>query len=63
MDRHGEKKAVKSELGHFISKLKVPGKLECDKKRKELSRRTWKDVKNFVHNSIQTVKRKYHFKD
>lgn len=61
-----EKRAVKAELGQFISKLKVPGKLDCDtclKKRKELSRRTWKDIKNFVHNTIQTVKRKYNFKN
>lgn len=61
-----EKKAVKAELGHFITKLMVPGKLDCDKclkKRKELSRRTWKDIKNFVHNTIQTVKRKYNFKN
>lgn len=26
-----EKKAVKAELGHFITKLMVPGKLDCDK--------------------------------
>nr|XP_022312129.1 uncharacterized protein DDB_G0279979-like [Crassostrea virginica]XP_022312130.1 uncharacterized protein DDB_G0279979-like [Crassostrea virginica]XP_022312131.1 uncharacterized protein DDB_G0279979-like [Crassostrea virginica]XP_022312132.1 uncharacterized protein DDB_G0279979-like [Crassostrea virginica]XP_022312133.1 uncharacterized protein DDB_G0279979-like [Crassostrea virginica] len=35
-----EKKAIKSELGHFISKMKVPGKLECHRclrNKKELS--------------------------
>jgi hypothetical protein len=60
-----EKKAVRSELGDFITKMKVPGKLECDwclKKKTELSRRSWKDVKNFIHNSIQTVRKKYQFK-
>ena len=35
-----EKKAINSELGHFISKMKVPGKLECHRclrNKKELS--------------------------
>ena len=26
-----QKKGIKSELSHFISKMKVPGKLECDR--------------------------------
>ena len=44
-----EKKAINSELGHFISKMKVSGKLECHRclrNKKELSWRSWKDSQN-----------------
>ncbi|XP_050416929.1 uncharacterized protein LOC126830572 [Patella vulgata] len=55
-----EKRAVSEELGNNIRQMKVPGKLDCDRclrKRTELSRRSWRDIKNYVHNVIQSKKR------
>ncbi|KAJ8306755.1 hypothetical protein KUTeg_015692, partial [Tegillarca granosa] len=56
-----EKKAVNEELGVFVRQQRVPGKLDCDKclrKKPELSGRSWKDIKYFIHNRIQNMKRK-----
>lgn len=59
-----EKKAVDEELGTLIRRMKVPGKLDCDRclrNKSILSKRTWKDIKYYVHNTIQSVNRRYKF--
>ncbi|XP_053733868.1 uncharacterized protein LOC128766343 [Synchiropus splendidus] len=56
-----EKEAVWRQLGEFISQLRVPGKEACEKAlnaEQVLSRRNWKDIKNQVHNTVTTLKRK-----
>ncbi|KPP63619.1 hypothetical protein Z043_118102, partial [Scleropages formosus] len=55
-----EQAAVKKHLSKFISVMRVPGKSECDaciQAEPALSHRTWKDVKNFVYNQIQSIKK------
>ena len=52
-----ERSAVNSEIEHFLRIRKTPGKLDCDnclRKYQCLSRRNWKDIKNFVYNCIQS---------
>ena len=59
--RPEEKDAVFKHLGKHITLQRVPGKTECMaclKKEPTLHRRSWKDVKNFIHNSIQSMKKK-----
>ncbi|KAI5610799.1 zinc finger MYM-type protein 4-like isoform X3 [Silurus asotus] len=60
--KKAEQGAVRKHLGHYISTGIVPRKkdcLDCIKTDPEaLSSRTWTDVKNFVHNTIQAKKRK-----
>lgn len=55
-----EKRAVEEHLGTFILSKKVPGKQDCEKCIKKskpaLTNRTWKDIKNYIHN--KTYKRK-----
>lgn len=44
---------------------RVPGKKDCDAcltKEKVLNQRSWKDVKNFVYNSIQAKRQKNELK-
>ncbi|XP_053733413.1 M-phase phosphoprotein 8 isoform X2 [Synchiropus splendidus] len=56
-----EQAAVKRYLCDFITKMKVPGKKECNAciaGEPDLVGRTWTDVKNFVHNTLQTMRRR-----
>ncbi|XP_023806626.1 M-phase phosphoprotein 8 isoform X3 [Oryzias latipes] len=56
-----EQAAVKRQLGDFSKLVKVPGKKDCDAclaAEPALSTRTWREVKYFVHNSIQSLKRR-----
>lgn len=56
-----EQRAVKSTLGTCFFFRKVPGKAECQsclEANPVLSSRSWLDVKNFVHNTLQAMKRK-----
>ncbi|CAL9689816.1 unnamed protein product [Knipowitschia caucasica] len=56
-----EQAAVKRFLSEFISKMKVPGKKECNAclaAEPDLCRRSWTDIKNYVHNTLQTLKRR-----
>ncbi|XP_024141814.1 M-phase phosphoprotein 8 isoform X2 [Oryzias melastigma] len=58
-----EQAAVKRQLGDFSKLVKVPGKKDCDAclaAEPALSTRTWREVKYFVHNSIQSLKRRGH---
>ena len=55
-----EKEAVNRRFGHFIQMLKVPGKGDIDlvlKKEKCLSKRSWRNVKDAVHNIIMKKKK------
>ncbi|KAI7811559.1 hypothetical protein IRJ41_000349 [Triplophysa rosa] len=57
----GEKKAVWRQLGNYITLAKVPGKekcLECIEAESALEKRHWMDIKNQVHNTIQSRKKK-----
>lgn len=49
-----ERRAVEDQLGKFLRLRKVPGKTDCSecvrKAGTALKARTWKDVKNYVHN-------------
>jgi hypothetical protein len=49
-----EKQAVEAFLGSFLLSKKVPGKWDClkciERSKPALKNRTWKDVKNYVHN-------------
>ncbi|XP_029980352.1 M-phase phosphoprotein 8 isoform X2 [Sphaeramia orbicularis] len=57
-----EQAAVKRFLGEFITRMKVPGKKECNaciSAEPDLGGRSWTDVKNYVHNTLQTVRRRY----
>lgn len=59
--RSEEQGAVKRTLGKFFALRKVPGKAECQScldANPVLRSRSWVDIKNFVHNTIQTMKRK-----
>lgn len=56
-----EQAAVKRYLCEFISRMKVPGKKECNAciaAEPDLSGRSWTDVKNYVHNTLQTIRRR-----
>lgn len=56
-----EQAAVKRFLSEFITKMKVPGKKECNAclaAEPDLCRRSWTDIKNFVHNTLQTLRRR-----
>ncbi|KAM9488366.1 uncharacterized protein Hap1MRO34_005317 isoform 1-T1 [Clarias gariepinus] len=57
----GERDAVRKHLGKFITERRVPGKencMRCVTAEKALAQRSWKDVKNFVYNSIVTLNRR-----
>ncbi|KAI7805749.1 hypothetical protein IRJ41_017285 [Triplophysa rosa] len=57
----GEKKAVWRQLGNYITLAKVPGKekcLECIEAESALEKSHWMDIKNQVHNTIQSRKKK-----
>lgn len=56
-----EQAAVKRYLCEFITRMKVPGKKECNAciaAEPDLSGRSWTDVKNYVHNTLQTIRRR-----
>lgn len=56
-----EKNAVWRHLNKYLTLERTPGKKECESciySEKELNRRSWKDVKNFVYNSIVSKRRK-----
>ncbi|CAN9497493.1 unnamed protein product [Ophioblennius macclurei] len=56
-----EQTAVRRGLSAFISGMKVPGKKECNAciaAEPDLEGRSWTDVKNFVHNTLQTMRRR-----
>ncbi|XP_022074150.2 M-phase phosphoprotein 8 isoform X2 [Acanthochromis polyacanthus] len=56
-----EQTAVKRYLNDFITRMKVPGKKECNAciaAEPDLGGRSWTDVKNYVHNTLQTVRRR-----
>ncbi|XP_029967431.1 M-phase phosphoprotein 8 isoform X1 [Salarias fasciatus] len=56
-----EQAAVRRQLGDFCKLVKVPGKKDCDAclaAEPALNTRTWREVKYFVHNSIQSLKRR-----
>lgn len=56
-----EQAAVKRYLSEFITGMKVPGKKECNAciaAEPDLSGRSWTDVKNYVHNTLQTIRRR-----
>ncbi|XP_014900525.1 M-phase phosphoprotein 8 isoform X1 [Poecilia latipinna] len=58
-----EQAAVRRQFGDFCQLAKVPGKKECDRclaAEPALNTRTWREVKYFVHNSIQSLKRRGH---
>nr|XP_046259470.1 M-phase phosphoprotein 8 isoform X3 [Scatophagus argus] len=56
-----EQAAVKRYLHEFITMMKVPGKKECNAciaAEPDLGGRSWTDVKNYVHNTLQTIRRR-----
>nr|XP_024661063.1 uncharacterized protein LOC112436092 isoform X1 [Maylandia zebra] len=56
-----EKTAVQRRLGKFVAERKVPKKehcMKCLEAEKDLANRSWKDVKNFVYNTIVTLNRR-----
>ncbi|XP_034549117.1 M-phase phosphoprotein 8 isoform X2 [Notolabrus celidotus] len=56
-----EQAAVKRYLNEFITTMKVPGKKECNAcivAEPDLCGRSWTDVKNYVHNTLQTIRRR-----
>ncbi|XP_068185624.1 M-phase phosphoprotein 8 isoform X2 [Antennarius striatus] len=58
-----EQAAVRRQFGDLCKLVKVPGKKDCDAclaAEPALNSRTWREVKYFVHNSIQSMKRKGH---
>lgn len=57
----GEQGAVRRQFGEFASMFKAPGKRACDAciaAEPALRNRKWKEIKNYVHNSLQTMKRR-----
>ena len=56
-----EIQAVEKHLLHFITSLRVPGKLDCEKclraEQLSLKDRDWQSVKFYVHNRIIALKR------
>ncbi|XP_077473978.1 M-phase phosphoprotein 8 isoform X1 [Stigmatopora argus] len=58
-----EQAAVKNQMSDFLKRMKVPGKKDCNAciaVEPDLAARSWTDVKNYVHNSIQTIRRRSH---
>ncbi|XP_054643999.1 M-phase phosphoprotein 8 isoform X2 [Dunckerocampus dactyliophorus] len=56
-----EQGAVKRYMSEFLRKMKVPGKKDCNAciaAEPDLGGRSWTDIKNYVHNSIQTIRRR-----
>ncbi|XP_057708152.1 M-phase phosphoprotein 8 isoform X2 [Corythoichthys intestinalis] len=56
-----EQAAVKNRMSDFLKRMKVPGKKDCNSciaAEPDLAARSWTDVKNYVHNSIQTIRRR-----
>ncbi|XP_058255761.1 uncharacterized protein si:ch211-266o15.1 isoform X2 [Hemibagrus wyckioides] len=57
-----EQRAVRKHLGNYISINKVPGKKDCldciMTEPEALRTRTWRDVKNYIHNTIRSKKKK-----
>lgn len=56
-----EQAAVRRQFGDFCKLVKVPGKRDCDAclaAEPALNSRTWREVKYFVHNSIQSMRKK-----
>ena len=56
-----EKAAVERHLNRFLQTLKVPGKRDCEEaveNEDALQSRSWKNVKFYVYNCIQTKKRR-----
>ncbi|XP_077435661.1 M-phase phosphoprotein 8 isoform X2 [Vanacampus margaritifer] len=56
-----EQAAVKHRMSDFLKRMKVPGKKDCNAciaAEPDLAGRSWTDVKNYVHNSIQTIRRR-----
>lgn len=51
---HEERNEVELHLAKFFTLYKVPGKSDCElclkKAGEKLKERTWRDVKNFIHN-------------
>jgi len=47
---------VEKELGSFLKQMRVPGKRDCDRclanSGDALAQRGWKDIKNYIYNSI-----------
>nr|XP_043869657.1 uncharacterized protein LOC122759139 isoform X1 [Solea senegalensis]XP_043891037.1 uncharacterized protein LOC122775268 isoform X2 [Solea senegalensis] len=60
-----ERTVVLRRMGKFVALRKVPGKNDCQmcicKESPVLNKRTWKDVKYYVHNEIAKVKKKLAF--
>ncbi|KAJ8013063.1 hypothetical protein DPEC_G00049410 [Dallia pectoralis] len=55
------KAAVRRQMGHFISVMEVPGKQDCEvclHNEPALHDRSWRDVKNYVYNTVNSIKRK-----
>ncbi|XP_028969448.2 uncharacterized protein LOC114828792 [Esox lucius] len=55
------KAAVRRQMGHFISVMEVPGKQDCEMclhNEPALQDRTWRDIKNYVYNTVNSIKRK-----
>lgn len=53
--------AVRRQFREFVSMVKAPGKRECDAciaAEPALKGRMWKEIKNYVHNTLQTMKKK-----
>lgn len=56
-----EQAAVRRQFGDFCKLVKVPGKRDCDAcldAEPALNSRTWREVKYYVHNSIQSMRKK-----
>lgn len=56
-----EKRAIHKHLGKFITERRVPRKMDCTQvlnAEKVLAQRSWKDIKNWVYNTITTLNRK-----
>ncbi|XP_077392862.1 M-phase phosphoprotein 8 isoform X2 [Festucalex cinctus] len=61
-----EQAAVKHRMSDFLKRMKVPGKKDCNAciaAEPDLVGRSWTDVKNYVHNSIQTIRRRNQHKE
>lgn len=57
---YAERAAVARQLGEFMKDMRVPGKEACERAiaaERALQNRPWRDVKYFVNNMFQAVKR------
>ncbi|CAL8352221.1 unnamed protein product [Lota lota] len=57
----GERTAVRKHLSDFIADMRVPGMrdcMSCLNAEPLLQSRSWRDIKSFVHNTIQSAKRR-----